>query len=163
MKVKRINRVVIVVGNLDEAMAMYTKILDATFTISPKEFEQVGRIRYALSFDAGLELIQLLDGEPERSSDPNEHAMLQWLRNDGYRWLKQRGEGIAGVVFDIDDVEESRQAAESLGIGIPYTFEFSEQELAFFGISQYTKYLEYYADPDKANNTMTLLSEFVER
>lgn len=79
---------------------------------------------------------------------------------DFFNFIKNHELGILGVVFDIDGVEESRSAAEALGIEIPFKFDFSEKELKILGMDGYTKYLEYFMEPSQVDNTMILLSDF---
>src|SRR5689334_10578708 len=57
-----LQRVVIGVDDLDKAIALYSKLLGSRFHIVPEELTLKHDVRVAMSFDAGIELVQGLPG-----------------------------------------------------------------------------------------------------
>jgi len=88
-------------------------------------------IQVAMSWDAGIELIAPL---------PDRDSFVKQL-------METRGEGIVGVVFAVDDVEQARQAAERRGIAIYYTVDYSQDEIDQHLQGRFRKYKEYMLDP----------------
>jgi len=91
------------VGLLLDAWHLYTSggTLEDLDEITADDVVTLG-IRVAISWDAGIELVSPM---PERESFVTEY-------------LEERGEGLMGVVFAVDDVEAARHAAQALGVGV---------------------------------------------
>ncbi|MFI6309594.1 hypothetical protein ACIBEK_05485 [Nocardia fusca] len=62
MGIKGVNRIVVGVPDIDQAIAHYEKLLGATFERVPDEFCKGFGSRVAISWDAGIELVAPLQG-----------------------------------------------------------------------------------------------------
>jgi len=144
------------VTDLNKAVDFCEKVLGAKFFLKmPVDPNTPGGLCSAISSDPGLELMQVVSNEGDISmftEDPNGKKMFEFIRD--------AEPGIVGVVFDIDGVEEAKQAAQDMGIDAPFTYNFTDEQLTMLGWTQFSKYLEYFLDPQKTNNSMVLLSEF---
>ena len=100
-----------------------------------------------MSWDAGIELVSPM---PDRESFVTE-------------FLEERGEGLMGVVFAVDDVESAHQAAQELGVGIWYTVDYSQEEIDKHLQGRFTKYKEYMLDPDTSYGVGPVIGEFKTR
>lgn len=156
IKVKSIARIMVKVEDIEKSIEFAEKVLGAKFFLKPrKDRAKQPSMLCAMSTEPGLELLQVVGDQGDLSmfeKDPNGPKM--------FRFIHDHPLGVVGVVFDIDGVEESRQAAEELGIDAPFVYDFGEKEMKILGWD-YSKYLEYFLEPAKTDNTMILLSEFL--
>src|SRR3990172_439626 len=102
MKAQGVNRVYIVVRNLDKAVEFYSKLLGATF--NDAKVEELFGARASLSWDAGIEIMSPLPGSPS----PMAQAMEQYMA--------VHGEGIYGIGFNVKDADEFRDNAQGMGL-----------------------------------------------
>ena len=131
MKPRGVNRVTIAVHDLKKGIGIYSKLLGATFHSANAEDATRFGIEVAMSWDAGIELVAPL---PDRDS----HVKS---------FIEQQGEGLMGVVFAIDDVEESREQAEKLGAQIWHALDYDQDEIDAHLQGRFTKYKEYMLSP----------------
>jgi methylmalonyl-CoA/ethylmalonyl-CoA epimerase len=144
MKPQGVNRVTIAVKELEKGMDFYAKLLGATFHEATAEDVVTLGIRVAMSWDAGIELVSPM---PDRESFLTE-------------FLEQRGEGLMGVVFAVDDVDEAYKAAQALGIGVWYTVDYNQEEIDKHLQGRFTKYKEYMLDADTSYGVGPVIGEF---
>lgn len=130
MRPRGVNRVTIAVKDLDKGIALYSGLLGATFHDQSTPAEPYG-LRCAISWDAGIELVAPLPG---RDSFAEKH-------------ITKHGEGLMGVVFAVDDVDEGRQRAEEMGIGVLGLIEYNQDELREYHQGMFKKYKEYMLNP----------------
>ena len=144
MKPQGVNRVTIAVKDLEKGIDFYAKLLGATFHEATAEDVVTLGIRVAMSWDAGIELVSPM---PDRESFITE-------------FLEQRGEGLMGVVFAVDDVEEAHEAAKALGVGTWYTVDYDQEEIDRHLQGRFTKYKEYMLDADTSYGVGPVIGEF---
>jgi len=130
MRPRGINRVTIAVKDLDKGIALYSRLLGATFHDQSTPAEPYG-LRCAISWDAGIELVAPLPG---RKSFAEKH-------------IAKHGEGLMGVVFAVDDVDEARQRAEGMGIGVLALIEYDQNQIREYHQDMFKKYKEYMLNP----------------
>jgi methylmalonyl-CoA/ethylmalonyl-CoA epimerase len=139
-----VNRVSIAVKDLEKGVEFYSKLLGATFfEATADDTEKLG-IRVALSWDAGIELV---------SPMPDKDTFVTKI-------IEQRGEGLIGVVFAVDDVEVAHDAAEKLGVGVWYTLDYSQEEIDKHLQGRFTKYKEYMLDPSTSYGVGPIIGQF---
>ena len=131
MKPLGVNRVTIAVKDIEKGKDVYSKLLGATFHSANVEDAASFGISVAMSWDAGIELVAPL---PDRDSFVRE-------------FIEERGEGLMGVIFAVDDVEEARATAEKLGIKIWHTIDYDQKQIDKHLQSRFKKYKEYMLDP----------------
>ncbi len=131
MKPLGVNRVTIAVKDLAKGKALYSELLGATFHPANEADAAAMGIEVAMSWDAGIELVAPLPGR------------------DSYvrRIIESRGEGLIGVVFAVDNVEEARAAAERRGIRIWHSLDYSQEQIDTHLQGRFKKYKEYMLDP----------------
>ncbi len=144
MKPQGVNRVTIAVKDLEKGIDFYAKLLGATFHEATADDVVTLGIRVAMSWDAGIELVSPM---PERESFVTE-------------FLEQRGEGLMGVVFAVDDVEEAHKAAQALGVGVWYTVDYDQEEIDKHLQGRFTKYKEYMLDAGTSGGIGAVIGEF---
>lgn len=144
MKPQGVNRVTIAVKDLEKGIDFYTRLLGATFHEATAEDVVTLGIRVAMSWDAGIELVSPM---PDRESFITD-------------FLEQRGEGLMGVVFAVDDVEEAYAAAQALGVGVWYTVDYDQEEIDRHLQGRFTKYKEYMLDADTSYGVGPVIGEF---
>jgi len=130
MRPRGVNRVTIAVKDLDKGIALYSRLLGATFHDQSTPAEPYG-LRCAISWDAGIELVAPLPG---RSSFAEKH-------------IAKHGEGLMGVVFAVDDVDEARQRAEEMVIGVLALIEYDQDQIREYHQDMFKKYKEYMLNP----------------
>ena len=144
MKPQGVNRVTIAVKDLEKGIDFYTRLLGATFHEATAEDVVTLGIRVAMSWDAGIELVSPM---PDRESFITE-------------FLEQRGEGLMGVVFAVDDVDEAYKAAQALGIGVWYTVDYNQEEIDKHLQGRFTKYKEYMLEAETSYGVGPVIGEF---
>ena len=96
MKTGGVDRVVIVVRDIEKASKSYSELLGISFWDAGVR-EDFG-VRAMVSWDGGIELISPTDANSEAA-----------------RFLEKRGEGLFGVIFKVSDIGEARARAEEKG------------------------------------------------
>ncbi len=145
MKPQGVNRVTIAVKDLEKGMDFYTKLLCATFHEATAEDVVTLGIRVAMSWDAGIELVSPM---PDRESFITE-------------FLEQRGEGLMGVVFAVDDVEAAHKAAQDLGVGVWYELDYDQETIDKHLQGRFTKYKEYMLDAATSHGVGPVIGEYI--
>ncbi len=126
MKPQGVNRVTIAAKDLDAAVAFYSRLLGATFHDQDRAAQSLG-IRCAISWDAGIELVSPLPGQESFIT----------------RLIQKKGEGLIGVVFAVDDVEECRRTAEQMNIRVRPLVDYGPREIEEYLQNRFRKYTEY--------------------
>ena len=143
MKPLGVNRVVIAVKDLDSATSFYSQLLSAIFYDASAGAESFG-VRAAISWDSGIELVAPIPGRDSFIA----------------RLIEKRGEGLQGVVFAVDDVEEAKAKAEKMGIGVIQTIEFKGEQLKKLFGGRFTKFKEYILNPTNTGGIQVVLGQF---
>lgn len=155
MKVKSIARIMVKVKNMEKAIEFYEKVLGAKFFfVQERDPNSPSGMMSALATDPGLELLEIVNDKGDISmfeKHPGGAKMFEYFRDHDY--------GVVGVVMDMDGVEEAKEEAEKLGIESQFEFIFTQEQLDMLGWG-YTKYEEYFLDPEKTDNTTFLISDF---
>ena len=132
MEARGVNRVVIAVKDLDKAVALYSKLLGATFHDANPTDAAAHGVSVAMSWDAGIELACPLPGRDSPIK----------------KFIETHGEGLMGVVFVVDDVDECRAMAEQMGIGVlAMIADYSQEEIDKYLQGRFRKYKEYMLNP----------------
>ena len=132
MKPLGVNRVTIAVNDLEKGKELYSELLGATFHPANDEDAEALGVRVAMSWDAGIELVSPI---PERES------IIKQI-------IDTRGEGVLGVVFNVDDVDQAKEVADKRGIAIWHTVDYSQEEIDRFLQGRFKKYKEYMLSPE---------------
>ena len=155
IRFRNISRVMIKVEDLDRAVEFCEKVLGAKFFFKQeRDPNSPSGMVCAMSTEPGLELLEVIGDKGDLSMftpHPGGTKMFEFIRD--------HAPGVVGVVIDMDGVEEAKAAAEKLGIEAPFLFDFSAEELKILGWN-FSKYLEYFLDPEKTDNTLFLISDF---
>ena len=131
MKPCGVNRVTIAVRDLEKGIALYSKLLGATFHDQSIPAQPFG-LRCAISWDAGIELVAPLPGRDSFVSS----------------FLEKHGEGLMGVVFTVDDVEECCGVAKEMGISvIALIADYDQNQIDAYLQGRFKKYKEYMLNP----------------
>lgn len=112
MKPKGINRVVMAVKDLEKAIDVYSRLLGATFHDVSAGSEEFG-VRAVISWDAGIELCAPIAGK---------NSYIEQI-------IKKRGEGLVGVVFCVDDVEQACAQAKEMGISVLSSLDYDQGQI----------------------------------
>lgn len=112
MKPKGVNRVVIAVKELDRAIDKYSRLLGATFHDVSAGSEPYG-VKAAISWDAGIELC---------SPIPGKNSYIEQIIN-------KQGEGLVGVVFCVDDVEQACAQAKNMGVSVLAALDYDQRQI----------------------------------
>lgn len=144
MKPLGVNRVTIAVRDLEKGKALFSKLLGATFHPANAEDAAAMGIEVAMSWDAGIELVAPL---------PGRESFVKSI-------IEKRGEGLIGVVFAVDEVDEARAAAEGLGIRIWHSLDYSQAEIDRHLQGRFKKYKEYMLDPSGTLGVGPVIGQF---
>ena len=144
MKPLGVNRVTIAVKNLEKGKELYSELLGATFF--PADAEEAAKmgIEVAMSWDAGIELVAPL---ADRDS-----FVKQIIEN--------RGEGVIGVVFAVDDINEVNEVAMKRGIKAWHSLDYSQEEIDRYFQGRFSKYKEYMYDPTTTYGAAPVVGQF---
>lgn len=146
MKTKGINRVAIVVNDLDRAVALYSELLNTTF--HPIQIAEEHGVRAAFSYEPGIEIASPIPGS-------NELMALALAQH-----IKEHGEGLYGVVFSVDDIEQARAKAEELGIGVLHKMEVDPDEIKRSFQDRFSSFTEYFLNPEDTHGAIVVLGQF---
>jgi len=100
MKIERIDRIAIAVGDIDQAIDFFSDLLGISFDRPARSQEPMGSKELNSAF--GLELISPLGHGPD---------FIQ-------RFLDKRGEGVFAIVLKVDNIDEAVQHFTSRGLRI---------------------------------------------
>jgi catechol 2,3-dioxygenase-like lactoylglutathione lyase family enzyme len=139
-----VNRIVIGTWDLEGSKRFFTELLGATFVDTPLEDTEAFGLRVSMAFDAGIELSSPIEGVQSALSTS----------------LTKRGEGIVGVVFAVDDADEARQKADSLGHQPFYSLDYSREEIDRQLGGAFRTYKEHFFAMGDPLNATVLVGEF---
>ena len=134
---KGVNRVVIVVKDIERAGKLFSELIGIQLD-DYGVVEDMG-VRAMVSWDGGIELVS-----PTRSD------------TDVARFLSEKGEGVYGVVFNVEDADKASDRARRLGVRVKGTIEMGEKE-------GFRKFKEILLDPQDTHNVFTLLGQIERR
>lgn len=146
MKARGIARIIVVVKNLEEGMAFFSKLLGCKFNVQGEDAEAYG-LRVALSYDGQIEMVS-----------PKPGADTPWSRSVT-KDLEEHGEGLRQVIFGVDDIEEGRKRAEELGLNIEHTVEYGLEEIDRYYGGRYAKYKEYFIEQKNTHGVHLILAQ----
>jgi methylmalonyl-CoA/ethylmalonyl-CoA epimerase len=146
VKPKGVNRVVIAVKDLDKAMATYSGLLGATFHDASAGAESFG-VKVAMSWDAGIELCSPL---------PGRNSYVEQI-------IEKRGEGLMGVVFCVDDVEEAHSRAQEMGVSVLATIDYDQKTIDERLEGRFKKYKEYMLSADRLRGVGMIVGQIEPR
>ena len=147
MKTKGVNRVHIIVKDLDKAVALYSELLNTTF-YSVDTAVEFG-VRAAFSFEAGIEMASPIPG----SDSPMAQSLVQHI--------EEHGEGLYSVAFSVDDVEQAHAKAKEMGIWVLYKMEFDPDEInRYFPDKLFSKFTQYVLHPEDAFGVQVILGQY---
>lgn len=155
IRFRNISRVMVKVENIEKSIEFCEKVLGAKFFFKQeRDPNSSSGMVCAMSTDPGLELLEVI-------SDKGDLSMFDPHPGGGkmFEFIRDHAPGVVGVVIDMDGVEEAKQMAADMGIDAPFEFNFTPAQLEMLGWN-YSKYLEYFLDPEKTDNTMVLISDF---
>ncbi len=102
-----VNRVVIVVKDIEKAGKLFSELLGARF-YDGGIVDRFG-IRAMVSWDGGLELISPVTED-----------------SDAARFLRERGEGVYTVIFNVNNADQAASRAKALGVRQTGVIEFDQ-------------------------------------
>lgn len=97
-----------------------------------------------MSWDAGIELVAPL---ADRDS-----FVKQIIEN--------RGEGVIGVVFAVDNIDEVHEVAQKCGIKAWYSLDYPQDEIDKYFQGRFSKYKEYMYDPKTTYGAAPVIGQF---
>ncbi|MDW3218150.1 MAG: VOC family protein [Acidimicrobiales bacterium] len=128
MREQGVNRVVMLVRDLDAGRAFYEKLLGCTFhSVNDEEAAAFG-VRTVFSWDGGIELVAPLEGKDSHLE----------------KILESRGEGLIGVVWAVPDADAAKVAGEELGVGSYYTLDYSQDQIDRDLQGRFTRYYQHF-------------------
>ena len=133
MKLQGVNRVIVAVEDLEKGIDFYSKLLGATFDDASWTGEPFG-LSVVIAWDAGIELC---------APRPGQDSVIK-------QFIDQRGEGLMGVVFGVDDADEAREIAEKAGVGAVFTIDYTPDEIRQHLRGRFKRYKEYVLDSNQA-------------
>ena len=146
MKLKGINRVAILVRDLDKAVALYSDLLNTTFY--PLSMAEEHGVRAAISYEAGIEISSPIPGS-------NEFMALALAQH-----IEEHGEGLYAVVFEVDDIEQANAKAEEMGIGVLHKIKLDQEEVKRTFQDRYSSFIEYFLNPEDTHGALVVLGQF---
>jgi len=147
MKPLGVNRVTIAVKDLKKGIDVYSRMLGATFNSANAEDAATFGIEVAMSWDAGIELVAPL---PDRDSHVKQ-------------FIDARGEGLMGVIFAVEDVDEAKEAALALGAQIWHTLEYDQSQIDTHLQGRFKKYKEYMLSPQGTCGVAPVIAQIESR
>ena len=107
---KGVNRVVIAVKDIEKAGRLFSELLGAKFY----DAGVVDRfkVKAMVSWDGGVELISPITED-----------------SDAARFLREKGEGVYTVIFNVDNADQAASRAKALGIRETGIIEFDQHPL----------------------------------
>ncbi|MDG2303727.1 MAG: VOC family protein [Candidatus Binatia bacterium] len=146
MKQRGVNRVTMAVWDLEKGKEFYTKLLGAKFEpVNDADAEAYG-VRCSISWNAGIELVSPVDGRDSR------------IRT----FLETNGEGLAGVIFAVEDVDATKQKAEAADIPVLGGLDYTQEQIDEHLQGRFTKYKEYFFGAGGSLSPGVVVGEFEE-
>lgn len=123
-----VNRVVMLVRDLDAGRSFYERLLGCTFhPVNDEEAAAFG-VRTVFSWDGGIELVAPLEGADSHLE----------------KILEERGEGLIGVVWAVPDADASKVAAGELGVASYYTLDYDRAQIDRDLQGRFTRYYQHF-------------------
>ena len=114
MELRGVNRIIVAVKDLEKSKAFYSDTFGATFRRANWTGEPFG-IEVAISWDAGIELCAPMPGrESDSAVSP---------------FLEKNGEGIMNVVLGVSDASIAKEKAESAGLALLHSLDYTQEEI----------------------------------
>jgi len=146
VKQRGVNRVTIAVWDLEKGRAFYERLLGARFEPVNEEDAAKFGVRCMISWNAGVELVSPLPGRESR------------IRT----FLEERGEGLAGVIFAVEDADASKAAADSLEVPVHHLLDYTQAEIDTHLQGRFRKYKEYFLGARAPLSAGCVIGEFEE-
>lgn len=118
MRSEGINRVIIVVKDIDKATKFYSELLGVSFQDASGTNPEFG-VRSMVSWDGGIEICSPADTQAE-------------VAKELATYLKNRGEGVLAVVFNVKDIDEATSIAMKKGVNIIRRTDYREGKVKGF-------------------------------
>ncbi|MCB2066715.1 MAG: VOC family protein [Erythrobacter sp.] len=135
MGLRGVNRVMIAVRDMEQAKALYSDMLGATFHDADWTGEPFG-IAVSIAWDAGIELCAPLPGrEHDSAVSP---------------FLAHRGEGVMSVFFGVDDGDEAMRRAAAAGHPCVHSLDYTQDEIDRHLGGFFQRYQEFMVDTAEA-------------
>lgn len=125
-----VNRVVMLVRDLDAGRAFYEALLGCTFHAVNDEEAAAFGVRTIFSWDGGVELVAPLPG-----ADSHLESILE-----------ERGEGLIGVVWAVADADAAKAAAQEHGASTYYTLDYSQEQIDADLQGRFRRYYQHFID-----------------
>ncbi len=141
-----VNRVVMAVRDIEAGRAFYEELLGCTFHHGNDDEAAAFGVRMLFSWDAGIELVAPIEGRDSHIE----------------KILDERGEGMIGVVWAVDDADAAKAAGEKLGVSTFHTLDYSPEQIAADLQGRFSRYYEHFmggADTPLGNASV-LVGEF---
>ena len=123
-----VNRVVMAVRDIEAGREFYEKLLGCEFHPGNDEEAAAFGVKILFSWDGGIELVAPIEGKGSHIE----------------KILDERGEGIVGVVWAVDDADASKSAGEELGVSTFYTLDYSQSQIDRNLQGLFTRYYEHF-------------------
>ncbi len=137
-----VNRVVMAVRDLDAGRSFYERLLGCTFHHGDDEEAARFGVRVLFSWDGGVELVAPIVG-----ADSYIEAIIA-----------EKGEGLIGVVWAVDDADAAKAAAEEMGVGSFFTLDYSRAQIDEHLQGRFRRYYEHFlAGGDSPLGTASVL------
>jgi len=107
MKTLGLDRVVIVVKDLDKAAKRYSELLGTSFWDAGAQENQ--GVRAMVSWDGQIELVSPISA-----------------KSGAAKFLKKKGEGIFGVAWKVEDIDKAQALVDKHGFKMIHRFEFTD-------------------------------------
>ena len=148
MRQRGVNRVVMAVRDLDAGRAFYEELLGCTFHPADDEEAAVFGVRILMSWDGGIELVAPIEGAGSHIET----------------FLDERGEGLVGVVWAVQDADASKAAAQRLGHRSFFTLDYDQAQIDRVLQGRFSRYYEHFlAAGGPLGDLQVLVGEFDER
>lgn len=131
MNFKGVNRVVIAVKDLDEAVPLYSRLFNTTFKEGDGVMDASYGIRTAVSWDVAIEIVSPI---PESNAHLGQAVA---------KFLERTGGGIYSVVFSVDNVEEAYTRTTEMGIRVSGKFELDQEQIGRFLDDKFKIFKQY--------------------
>jgi 4-hydroxyphenylpyruvate dioxygenase-like putative hemolysin len=128
-----INRVVIVVKDIEKSGKLFSELLGAKF-YDGGIVDKFG-VRALVSWDGGLEIISPITED-----------------SDAAKFLREKGEGVYTVIFNVDDADQAASRAKSLGVKQTGVIEFDQHPF-------FKKFKEILLAPEDTCGTFVALAQ----
>ena len=146
MKQRGVNRVMMAVWDLERGKEFYAKLLGARFeSVNDADAEAFG-VRCAIAWNAGVELVAPVE---ERASR---------IRT----FLEENGEGLAGVVFAVEDVDDAKRQAEATDVPVLHLLDYGQAEIDEHLQGRFRRYREYFLGKGGSLGPGVVIGEFEE-